>query len=137
VGSKLPPPIRVIWGDKEGECEDVSSADELDQVLDRIQGSADPQRPPIIDVEVPDHGLLRIGLTKHEAVLSVMSPSLEPPYFNSVGSDESGPHLIFSYRGHWTEFPARLAVPVESGREAANRFVSGEFLPANITWEET
>lgn len=66
-----------------------------------------------------------------------MSSSLDPPHFNSVGGNEDGPDLIFSYRGDWTDFPARLAVPVDDALEAVRRFVSGEFLPANIRWEET
>jgi hypothetical protein len=78
-----------------------------------------------------------IGIGERGAVLSVMKSSLDPPYFNSVGGDEDGPDLIFSYRGHWTDFPARFSVPVEAGREAVRRFVSGEFLPGNIRWEET
>jgi hypothetical protein len=59
-----------------------------------------------------------------------MSTSQDPPDFNSVGNDENGPDLIFSYRGYWTDSPARFSIPVEDAREAVMRFVSGEFLPA-------
>lgn len=89
-----------------------------------------------MDVEIPGQGSIAIGLGTR-AVLSIMSESLDPPYFNSVGDEEDGPDLVFLYRGHWTDFPFRQSVPVEAGREAVRRFAAGEFLPKNIRWEET
>ena len=135
MGSRLT--ITVIWGDGDDQHEEVSSIAQLDEVLDRVQGFAEEEQPPIIDVEVPDQGVMRIGLSAQGAVLSVMSSSLDPPYFNSVGNHEDGPDLTFSYRGHWTDFPVRFSVPVADSREAAKRFALGEFLPNNVKWEET
>ncbi len=136
MGNKFTKPASVRWGDGDHEQAEVSSTIDLDALLERIPDSAIHDRPPIVDVEVPGQGSIRIGLGPR-AVLSIMDESLDPPYFNSVGDEEDGPDLIFAYRGHWTDFPSRMSVPEEAAREAVRRFVSGELLPKNISWEET
>jgi Immunity protein Imm1 len=127
----------VRWDDGDRGEAIVNSVEELDSLLDRVQDASTESRPPIVDVEVHDYGTIRIGLAHERSVLSVLDSSLDPPYFNSVGKDEDGPDLIFDYRGHWTEFSARCGVDPNQAREAVRRFVSGERLPSNITWEET
>lgn len=137
MDSRLINPITVIWGNGDDQHVEVSSINQLDEILDRVQGFAEQGQPPIVDVEVPDQGVMRIGFSARVAVLSVMSSSLDPPYFNSVGNQEDGPDLIFSYRGHWTDFPVRFSVPVADAREAVRRFALGEYLPQDVKWAET
>lgn len=136
MGTNLTKPVRVQWGDGDDEQAEVASTTDLDIVLKRVQHSALNDRPRIVDVEVPGQGSIRIGLGPR-AVLSIMDESLDPPYFNSVGDEENGPDLIFAYRGHWTDFPSRMSVPLDAAREAVRRFASGESLPKNVRWEET
>jgi hypothetical protein len=79
VESRLKNPILFISGYGDDERVEVSSTTDLNEVLDRIQRLGEREQPPIVDVEIPDQGTMRIGISVRGAVLSVMSSSLDPP----------------------------------------------------------
>lgn len=80
MDSRLVNPITVIRGNGDDQHLEVSSINQLDEVLDRVQGCAEQGQPPIVDVEVPDQGVMRIGCSaqgsiRHEFVFR--SPVLQ------------------------------------------------------------
>jgi hypothetical protein len=113
----------------------VYSVRELDERLDELERQAREAQPLVAGIERPDGTALSIGLGRDRSVLNYMS-SLDPPYFTSHDpeSDEDGT-VVFYYYGHWSEYSADAAVPMDEAREAARRFLETGERPQNIDWQ--
>jgi immunity protein Imm1 of predicted polymorphic toxin system len=80
---------------------------------------------------------LSIGLGRDRSALNYMS-SPDPPYFTShdPDSDDEDGTVVFFYYGHWSEFPADAAVPIDDAREAVRSFFADGQRPSNIAWRQ-
>jgi hypothetical protein len=118
----------------ENENVPVHTVQELDERLDALDRQARASQPLVAGLERPDGAALSIGLGRDRSVLNYMR-SPDPPYFTSHDeqADTDGT-VVFFYYGHWSEFPADAAVPMDDAREAARRFFRTGERPDNIDW---
>ena len=125
----------LVWGPKSEERAEIRSTEELDEQLERLHIQAEPQ-PFIAELVLPSGASLAIGLGRTEAVLSFIGPSLDPPYYHSVGPAEAEGTVVLRYFGDWTEVPATTVIPLHDAREAMRRFLETGALPTNLNWDE-
>jgi hypothetical protein len=120
----------------ENQSAPVSTAEELDQRLDALDEQARDSQPFVAELVRPDGAVLSIGLGRDASVLNY-SASADPPSFTSCDPDggQNGT-IVFHYYGHWSEFPADAAVPMDDAREAVRSFFADGQRPSNIAWRQ-
>ena len=130
------------------------SVEHLNAILDEIHGQRAKSEPVLAVVTRSNGDTLAVGLGTPlfvdssgatvdftppwpMSVLNFVAKDLDPPYFSSVG-DATFPWLfVFYFNGHWSEFPARKAVPFGTAREAISSFVQmNTGLPTVVAWEQ-
>jgi hypothetical protein len=121
-------------GWSQDETVTIASADELDNLLRRLQAEW-REHPAMAELVHPDGAALSIGLGRDVAVLSlVLSP--DPPYFVSAGDPLAQGSLWFDYYGSPSEFPMHQAVDIDRALDAMRRFFLSGRQPDNLEWEE-
>jgi hypothetical protein len=115
----------------------VSSVQELDAMLERLTDEAERDMPFMVALAREDGSGLSIGVGRPVSVLSYISASLDPPYFNSRGDDTREEPVEFLSGGEMTEFPPSSAIPTEAAREAMRYFFETGELSPHVAWEET
>ena len=136
-------PFELVYGPAGGfpdpslERTPISSAEELERELDRLEQRGLEGQPFIVELVEPTAGSLGIGLGGDQSVAAFNGADGEPPYYVSAGNGSGQRELVFFYQGEWTEFGAESAIPTERARAAMHGFfLSGE-LPDEIAWAET
>jgi hypothetical protein len=123
---------KLSWAADESVA--VTSVAELDERLDELDRQARADQPLVAGIERPDGAALSIGLGRDRSVLNYMS-SPDTPYYTSHDpeSGEDGT-VVFYYYGHWSEYSADAAVPMEDARAAVRRFFETGERPENLDW---
>lgn len=112
----------------------VESPDELEVALRSLHEEFRSQ-PILVELIRPDGASLAMGVGESITVLSY-NPSADPPYFVSIGDEESPGTVWFGYFGAESEFSLADAVTVESGREAMKSFLHSGRPPTEVGWQE-
>ena len=132
--------LEVNWAEGPGGTVDVSTEEELDQLLDRIHRDSEGNTPRFIELCNADGDTLQLGLGRPYSLLSFTPGDGEPPYYASKGDPSlagNPPHILFYYLGgHYSEFPASTAIDTTAAREAARIFLQTEARPTNVEWQE-
>ena len=128
--------IVVEWG--HGRRDEVSGADDLDALLDRIESDALAEaRPQDVQVSVEGAGTLGIVVGAGWSVLNHIPPDLDPPYRVSVGREDGDEPMAFYVAGnHHSETLRRNTISTEDARAAMRHFVDTGELSAQVNWEE-
>ena len=63
--------------------------------------------------------------------------SVDPPYFQSVGTLAPDDRIHFAYDGQHTEFPGTVRISRESALQALSEFMESGLRPHCIAWEQT
>lgn len=113
---------------------EVTSLQELDDLLDRLEEEAERGDPLIVGLEMPNGASLSLGLGRSESVLNYVD-SPDPPYYSSLGDEGAEGSIVFYLDGHWTELPRSAAIPIEDAREAMRRFFETGKRPENVRWQ--
>lgn len=101
----------------------VGSEEDLDALLADVMRDTS-RRLSAIELEAADGSSLTVGPTGNAVVL-MLTDALGNSV-HSVGSrSNTGEVVVFDYFGSYTEVPAEFAVPMELGRKAMLRFLSG------------
>jgi hypothetical protein len=136
-------PFELVYGPAGGaespsvERTAVSSTEELERELDRLDRRGREGDPFIVELVEPSAGTLGIGVGRDESVASFNRADGEPPYYVSAGNGDGDEELVFYYQGTWSGFGPESAVPAVRARAAmASFFATGE-LPDDIAWTET
>jgi Immunity protein Imm1 len=136
-------PFELVYGPAGGaenplvERTAVSSTEELERELDRLERRGREGDPFIVELVEPSAGTLGIGVGRDESVASFNRADGEPPYYVSAGNGDGAEELVFYYQGTWSGFGPESAVPAARARAAmASFFATGE-LPDDIAWTET
>jgi hypothetical protein len=124
--------MTISWAENENAA--ASSVDELDEQLDALDARAREGEPFVAELVHPNGAVLSIGLGRDRSVLN-HSASPDPPYYTSHDpeSDEDGV-VVFYFYGHWSEYSADAAVPMDEAREAARRFFRTGQRPESVDW---
>lgn len=119
-----------------GDATSVRTADELDHLVGSLIGERDGDLPILVMLTAPDAKWMSIGLA--EPSVATFQYGVDPPYFVSAGSPPSDRKpLLFSFQGHWTEFEAEAAIPLDDALQALRVFLVSAERPTNIEWAET
>jgi hypothetical protein len=127
---------KLQWGEQGSST--IGSVEELDELLDRLTIEAEQREPFIVELTAENGATLSAGLGRAESVVDYVPSSLDPPYFQSVGTKDSNSDetIMFRYQGDWSEFPRRSAVAVNEARNALRQFLRTGTLPSNLDWKE-
>jgi hypothetical protein len=98
-----------------------------------VRGTTEPL---VVILNVPGAGDLAIGVGRPTAVVSHTPESGLPPYSASVGRAQDQEPLVFMLDGHWTEFPASDAIPVNTALEVMGAFLETGTISDLIDWHE-
>src|SRR5262249_10194873 len=115
---------------------EISSTEQLDQWLDRLNASAVPTHPAIVTLHV--HGLeVGIGVGFATSFVHVESESGEPPYHVTVGDTAADGAVAFYLHGrHHTEIPRRHLIAASQAQEAARHIFETGQRSSAVEWEE-
>jgi hypothetical protein len=119
-----------------GDTRTVQSSEELEKVLNEIDMVHRANRPVMVNVVSQSGEVLTIGLGADQSVLSYMPANGEPPYLSSVGNDQSGGTIVFSYFGDWTEIPRTSLIATPIARQVLRHFVNTGELSNIVTWND-
>ena len=117
-------PFELVYGPAGGspdpslERTPISSAEELERELDRLEQRGLEGQPFIVELVEPTAGSLGIGLGGDQSVAAFNGADGEPPYYVSAGNGSGQASSSSSTRGNWTEFGAESAIPTERARAA-------------------
>ena len=122
------------WG---GRSADISSVEQLDEVVGRLEDEARAGEPFIVELYSEAGDMVSIGLGRPETVISWIACTQDPPYLASRGpwADDGDP-VEFMVGGELTEFAKDTLVDVAQGREALRAFFTTGELPRNVSWQE-
>jgi hypothetical protein len=118
----------------------VSTADELDAVLNRIADALQYQRDPVMAeiTSADEQRVLQVGLGY--PTFSVLQwydlNDGTPGALVSEGTTDAAGFDGYNYGGTWTAFTADAAVPIEMARTAAQEFLGTNMRPSCISWRE-
>ena len=112
----------------------VATADDADELF--VSVDDDPSAGAVLIEFYEDGGRsMTVGAGRTRPVLNYQEP-LDPPYFASLGDDESGEDTDFSYGGHFSEFRSINLVDKAAARRALREFVETRRRPSKIRWEQ-
>jgi hypothetical protein len=90
----------------------------------------------MVELVSPSGSSCAVGLGRPRSVVTFMAAAAEPPYFVSRGEGAAGDALVFYYYGHWTEFGAEAAVPLDDAILALRQFFETGQRPSGVAWDE-
>jgi immunity protein Imm1 of predicted polymorphic toxin system len=124
------------WG-KDG-VETVSTADELDVLLARVEREARRSGlPQHVQLYVEDAGSLGIVVGHDRSVVDHVPEDLDPPYAISLGDEDGDRPFTFYVDGdHHGEARWRHTVPATQAFEAARVFLASGALDDKLRWEK-
>ncbi|HEX5404073.1 MAG TPA: Imm1 family immunity protein [Pseudonocardiaceae bacterium] len=116
----------------------VATADEVDQLIDRVRAESPERAPILIEVHIagdPYAQGLDVGNNGKRGVLRYSGREW-PDGVYSFGGDSADPApLQYFYMDTDTEFPATAEVPLAIVRQAVLDFLAtGGALPSGVTW---
>jgi hypothetical protein len=118
----------------EHSVEDVADAGMLRQRLLELHEQA-KAAPLFAVLNAAGGSSLAIGLGRELSVLSYTAPGGWPA--KHVHGDEANNGLIgYDYFGHFSEMPARYAIPVLEALDAVLEFFSSSCLTETLQWED-
>jgi hypothetical protein len=131
--------LRVGWqlDWREGDDPaDVATAAELEEILGGLAHERHDALPLGAFLTAPDGKWMGIGLA--EPSVLTFQQGADPPYFMSAGlaTPTNDDPLVYSFQGHWTEFPAEAGIPLERALAAAKEFFVAGDRPAGVEWTE-
>lgn len=127
--------LKVQW-DSNSERQ-VDSVEQLDVLLDKLDEQHNGKNAIMVTVELVDSGdTLTIGVGRNLSVLSMVPGSGDPPYYSSVGDENSNGLVTFLYMEEPTEFPLRKCIPRELARQAMQHFAATGERSDQVKWEE-
>jgi Immunity protein Imm1 len=136
--------FELVWGPPGGSeapsvsREPVTSAEELEQLLARLDAAGREGEPFIAMLVHPEHGQLGIGLGSDTSIATFEGADGEPPYLISSGNGAPGEDdPAFFFEGEWSEFPATAAIPLTDALQAMAEFLASGERPSNLRWVET
>jgi hypothetical protein len=97
------------------------------------------QDPQVLLLEIPDLGILTIGIGPQCGFVEYMSSSKEPPYLLALESEINLPKdefFEFDSGGTLTPIPGDKCIPVELVIRVAMDFYINKKLPDYVKWEE-
>lgn len=126
---------RLIWSEMH-DPESVSSPDEVDEWLDRVSATCNPELPTLVTIEALNHEIL-IGLGLPQSTVQIRSISGEPPYFVTLGDSNATHSVDFYLHGyHHTEISGRYLIPTPHARKVVRHFLETGRRSSDIEWEE-
>lgn len=129
--------FEVTWGQDDRAM--ITSTDELDALLDRIDAEARGLgRPQDVQLTGPeDAGTLGIVVGHDRSVLNHIPEHLDPPYLASRGEeDDDRPFTFYVAGDHHSEAAWSQTIPADVAREAARVFLLTGRRHDRIRWEE-
>lgn len=122
---------------RRGQRADVSTAAELDALLDRIE--ADPavsEAPPLVELVTSDESrALDIGLARPGYSVVIWHDDDADEVLSSRGAISVPSDAAFDFGGTWTHIPDGSAIPVDLARQAAREFMTTGCRPTCIEWQ--
>lgn len=122
------------WG-ANGEAM-VSSAEELDTLLDQLSMQFGGDDAVLVELARPGAGSLSIGVGRDVSVLSYVPDDGLPPYLVSRGEVAEGSGTHYYYYDTWTHFDAADLIAPTLARAVARRFVEHGELGDDVDWRE-
>lgn len=110
------------------------NAGELRQRLLDVHEQAKP-KPFFALLNAPDGSSLAVGLGRELSVLSFAAPGGWPGR-HVLGDEKNEGTLEFDFVGHYTEVPARYAIPILDAVQAAVGFFSTGKFSEELQWED-
>jgi len=101
----------------------ISTAEELDRLLDQLTLEAQRTRPFIVYAVNNKEDCLAMGLGRTESVLSFIPKSGLEDNLTSVGDINASGTIDFYAYGHLSEFGRSQCIPLEIARSAMRAFV--------------
>jgi len=132
VNGDLEQPLTLQW--LEVRESQVTSQEELDRELDRLNAEASASEPMIVSAIHPGGAVLSIGLGRDSSYLN-FAASPDPPYYSSLGDEAADGVVEFAYGGQPTEYPRNALVPLNVAREAARKFLKTGERPSGLRWQ--
>ena len=118
----------------ENQIESITDVGQLRRRLSAIHEDAMAE-PAFVMLTAPDGACLAVGLGRELSALSYTAPGGWPA--KHVVGDEAVKGLIdYKFFGHFSEIPAREAIPVEQAMEAAVEFFVSGRLSEGLEWED-
>jgi hypothetical protein len=118
----------------ERNSEPLLNAEQLNQRLHILHEAA--ERDPFFAIlNAPNGATLAIGLGRKLSVLSYTAPGGWPA--KHVVNNDKDEHLLnYKFLGHFSEMPARYAVPLDQALDVAVEFFKTGQLTARLHWED-
>ena len=129
-------PTEVSWG--AGDRDVVSTVEELDALLDRLDAEARRSGFPLdVNVAGPgESGALGIVVGHERSVLNHVPDDLNPPYLASRGDEDEERPFAYYFADERSELHWRHTIPAALAREAARTFFLTGRLDDRVTWSE-
>lgn len=115
----------------------VTTAEDLDRVLDAIAAMEGPTLAELYTDGDPDKSSLEIGLDGERASLRYLGDDAPNGAYSKGGTfaPPPGGEVLYYYMRNPREYPADAEIPVEVARKAAHDFFSsGGRRPSGVAW---
>lgn len=132
VDGEMEQPLTLQW--LENRETQVSSYEEFDRELDRLNAEASASGPMIVTAIHPDGAVLSIGLGREASYLN-FAASPDPPYYSSLGEEAADGVVDFMYGGQPTEYPRNALVSLNAACKAAREFYGNGARPTSVRWQ--
>ena len=126
--------LTVWWGPGHDQSDSGLTPEEVDRLLNRLEGEASAA-PFLVDVVDETEATLTIGLGRPVTVLSFIA-SIDPPYLTTYAAEPVVQDSVwFDYGGSESEFVPDQVIPLELARRVARAFAeNGD--RSGVDWQE-
>jgi hypothetical protein len=124
--------MSVLKATYDYETEQVTSADDLTALLDKV---ASLPEPTWLELATPDHNLLHIGLGRDFSSLRFIERRDDGEVYHSVATLESPQDAEFQFGTVPTRMDTGSAITVAEARAAAAEFQQTGRRPAGVEWK--
>ncbi|MFD9894097.1 Imm1 family immunity protein [Amycolatopsis sp. NPDC059027] len=116
----------------------VTTADDLDRVLDTVAAMNGPTLAELYTDGDPDKSWLEVGLDGERATLRYVGDDAPNGAYSRGGTFPLPPggEVLYYYMNNPREYPADAEIPVETARKAAHEFLVSGLRPSQVAWTE-
>lgn len=129
--------VVITWGHDKREV--VTSIEQLDTLLDRIEAEARRRRrPQLVELAGRDgRGTLGVVVGNDRSLLNHTPADNDPPYLTSRGDEDHDQPFTFYVAGdHHSESHWRNTIAKDAAREATHEFLIKGRLDDRVRWDE-